>query len=190
MTIVTIWCRHKGDSIIGIGPDIPWFIPSDFKRFRNLTLGNTLVVGKTTYETFPNRTLPNRKFVVLSDKADYEVSDKQNHKLVTDINLLKDYPEDLYVSGGASVYKAFYTTEGVMPDVAVDCVYQGEMKEGLHGPIISVQPCVDVLEKKYFALPQKFELDNVITTVWLKKGDFVEQETVKKILNYLETEGK
>lgn len=190
MTIVSIWCRHYGDSIIGIGPDIPWYIPSDAKRFRNLTINNTLVVGKTTYETFPNRTLPNRKFVVLSDKPDYEVSDKQNHKVVTDINLLKDYPEDLYVSGGASVYKAFFTIEKIMPDVVVDCVYHGKMKEGLNGPIISVQPCVDVLEKKYFALPQKFELDDVVTTVWLKKGDFVEQETVKKILNYLQTEGK
>ena len=190
MTIVSIWCRHKGDSIIGIGPDIPWYIPSDAKRFRNLTIGNTLVVGKKTYETFPNHTLPNRKFIVLSDTADYEVSDKQNHKVITDIKLLEGYPEDLYVSGGASVYKAFFTIENIMPDVVVDCVYQGKMKDGLKGPEISVQPCVDVLEKKYFALPQKFELDDVITTVWLKKGSFVEQETVKKIVNYLEKEGK
>ena len=190
MTIVSIWCRHKNDSIIGIGPDIPWYIPSDAKRFRNLTINNTLVVGKITYETFPNRTLPNRKFIVLSDVADYEVSDKQNHKVVTDINVLKDYPEDLYISGGASVYKAFFTIPKLRPDIVVDCVYQGEMKEGLSGPKISVAPCVEVMEKEYFALPQKFELDNVITSIWLKKGDFVEQETVKKILNYMETEGK
>ena len=179
MTIVSIWCRHKNDSIIGIGPDIPWYIPSDAKRFRNLTINNTLVVGKTTYETFPNRTLPNRKFIVLSDVADYEVSDKQNHKVVTDINELKDYPEDLYISGGASVYKAFFTIPKLRPDIVVAC-----------GPKISVAPCVEVMEKEYFALPQKFELDNVITSIWLKKGDFVEQETVKKILNYMETEGK
>ena len=115
MTIVSIWCRHVNDSIIGIGPEIPWYIPSDAKRFRNLTINNTLVVGKTTYETFPNRTLPNRKFIVLSDTADYEVSDKENHKVITDINLLKDYPEDLYVSGGAGVYAMFFNTPSIMP---------------------------------------------------------------------------
>ena len=49
---------------------------------------------------------------------------------------------------------------------------------------------VAILEQKYFALPQQFELDDVTTTVWLKKGDFVEQSLVKKILQYLETEGK
>ena len=76
-----------------------------------------------------------------------------------------------------------------MPDVVVDCVYQGEIAPEVKD-LINVNKSVEVLEAKYFALPQRFELDNVITTVWLKKGDFVEQSVVKNILNYLETEGK
>ncbi len=76
-----------------------------------------------------------------------------------------------------------------MPDIVVDCVYNGEITADTEN-LINIDASVAVLEKKYFALPQKFELDNVVTTVWLKKGDFVEQSVVKKILNYLETEGK
>ena len=37
MTKIAIWCRHDGDNIIGIGPNIPWHISSDFKRFRRIT---------------------------------------------------------------------------------------------------------------------------------------------------------
>lgn len=190
MTIVSIWCRHAGDNIIGIGREIPWHIPSDSKRFRNLTLGCTLVTGRTTYETFSGRTLPDRKFIVLSENPEYEVSDKQNHKVISDIRKLKDYPEDLYVAGGAAVYKAFFGSAALRPDIAVDCVYGGKIKEGLEGKPAEVGECVKILHDKYFALPQKFELDGVTTTVWLKKGDFVRQDVVKKILNYLETEGK
>ena len=42
MTKVAIWCRHEGDNIIGVGADIPWCVPSDSKRFRNITKEQTL----------------------------------------------------------------------------------------------------------------------------------------------------
>lgn len=190
MTIISIWCRHIGDNIIGIGANIPWNVPSDAKRFRNITKEQTLVVGKKTYESFPNRTLPNRKFLVVTSNKEYEVSDIKNHQVVNDIKKLKDYPEDLYVSGGAGIYNAFFAENKLMPDIVVDCVYFGEIDNSLDGEKIAVTPSVEIMQKKYWSLPQTFELDNVKTTIWLKKGDFVEQSVVKKIITYLETEGK
>lgn len=190
MTIVAIWCRHEGDDIIGIGPNIPWQIKSDTKRFRNLTLGQTLVVGKKTYESFPGRTLPNRKFVVLTFNEKYEVSDAENHCIATDIRQLKDYPEDLYVSGGASIYELFFSTPDMRPDIVVDCLYHGAINSELEGQPISVHKSVEIMRENYMQLPNAYELDNITTTIWLKKGDFVEQSLVKKIMDYLETEGK
>lgn len=190
MTKVAIWCRHAGDDIIGIGAEIPWNVPSDSKRFRDITLGQTLVVGKKTYESFPNRTLPNRKFIVVTSNPDYEVSDKQNHRVVTDLKTIADWPEDLYISGGAAIYDACFADAALRPDIVVDCVYHGELKNGLSGTPVSVSESVAVMRQKYQALPQVFEQDNVTTTLWLKKGDFVEQSVVKKIFNYMETEGK
>ena len=190
MTIVAIWCRHKGDDIIGIGQEIPWHISSDSKRFRFLTLGETLVLGQKTYESFPNRTLPNRKFIVMTFDADYEVSDKENHMVCTDINKLKDYPNDLYISGGASIYELFFKNDSLRPDIVVDCLYHGEVNPNIKGQPVSVHKSVAIMEQYYAPLPQTSELDNITTTVWLKKGEFVNQAIVKKILNYLATEGK
>ena len=94
MTKIAIWCRHKDDNIIGIGPNIPWHISSDFKRFRRITENACITCGQTTYESFPNRTLPNRKIYVLTFDESYEVSDKKNHFVINHEKTLKEF-EDL-----------------------------------------------------------------------------------------------
>ena len=103
---------------------------------------------------------------------------------------MKDYPEDLYISGGAAIYDAFFENSSLRPEIVVDCVYHGELRKGLSGEPVSVDKSVAVLEQKYKPLPMSFELDNVTTKIWLLKDAFVEQSVVKKILQYLETEGK
>ena len=187
MTKVAVWCRHKGDNIIGIGPHIPWHIMSDFKRFRRITEAQNLVAGQTTYETFPNRTLPNRKIYVLTLNSDYEVSDPANHFVVTNINDFKDFAEDLYISGGATIYKLFMTGGSkLMPDIVVDCEYQGDLPTDLEGKPVDITPCIDVMRQKYRQISADYELDNVITRVYVKKGDFVEQSVLKRIITAIE----
>lgn len=191
MTKVAVWCRHEGDNVIGIGPHIPWRVSSDFKRFRRITEGQNVLAGEKTYESFPNRTLPNRKIFVLSFNPKYEVSDPQNHFVITDIKALKDFEGDLYIAGGASVYKLFMTGETwLKPDVIVDCAYQGGLNVELKGEKIDITPCISEMNKKYHRITMPFELDDIITTVWVKKGDFVNQAVIKRILKAIETDGE
>lgn len=170
MTLLAIWCRHKEDSIIGIGKDIPWHIKSDFKRFQRMTTNHSLIVGQTTYETFPNHTLPNRKIYVLSFDKDYEVSDKENHFVVNDIKDLKQYnDEEMYVAGGASVYKLFFKDLETSPDYVIDCVYQGDIdRDRFDGEPVTVKPCVDFIEQHYIKIDVTNE-DNVDVILWVKK---------------------
>ncbi len=187
MTKIAIWCRHKGDNLIGIGANIPWHIPSDFKRFRKMTEECTLVAGEKTYESFPGRTLPNRDIYVLTLNPKYEVSDKKRHFVVNDINEFKDVEDDLYIAGGASVYKLFM--EGgnkLMPDIVVDSVYHGEPDKNLEGTRIDITPCINVLEKKYRKITEDFVQDNVHTAIYVKAGGFVDQAVLKRLLRILE----
>ena len=191
MTKVAVWCRHQGDNIIGIGPQIPWHVSSDFKRFKRITEGQNIVAGEKTYESFPNRTLPNRKIYVLTFNPDYEVSDSKNHFIVTNINEFKDFEQDLYISGGASIYKLFMSSsEKLMPDIVVDSMYKGELTPNLTGPKIDISECIDILQKKYFKISIDYEQDNITTTVWVKKGDFVEQSVLKRIVYAIENNGE
>ena len=191
MTKVAVWCRHEGDNVIGIGPHIPWRVSSDFKRFRRITEGQNVLAGEKTYESFPNRTLPNRKIFVLTFNPEYEVSDLQNHIAITDVKSLKDFAGDLYIAGGASVYKLFMTGEAwLKPDVIVDCAYRGKLNPELKGEKIDITPCIDEMNKKYHRITMSYELDNIITTVWVKKGDFVDQSVIKRILKAIEADGE
>ena len=185
MTKIAIWCRHDGDNIIGIGSQIPWHISSDFRRFRKITEAADLVVGQTTYESFPNRTLPNRNLHILTLTPDYEVSDAEHHFVYNNINVFKDFPRDLYICGGATIYKLFMTSGAkLMPDIIVDCRYCGEVAQ-LDGPKIDITPSIEVMEKKYQRVTPEYEQENVLTSLWVKKGDFVEQSVLKKLLNII-----
>ncbi|MBE6450722.1 MAG: dihydrofolate reductase [Alphaproteobacteria bacterium] len=190
MTKVAVWCRHQNDNIIGIGPHIPWHISSDFKRFRRITEGQNIVAGEKTYESFPNRTLPNRKIYVLTLNKNYEVSDKENHFVVSDINNFQEFEQDLYISGGATIYKLFMNKhEKLMPDIVVDSMYKGEINPDLKGDKIDISECIEIMSKKYFKISSDYEEDNITTTVWVKKGDFVEQSVLKRIILAIENKG-
>lgn len=191
MTIVAVWCRHEKDNVIGIGPNIPWHISSDFKRFKRITEGSNIVCGQTTYESFPNRTLPNRQIYVLTFDENYEVSDKENHFIVTDVNALKDFEGVFYVSGGASIYKLFMaSTPKLMPDIVVDCMYMGDLNPNLQGNKVDITPCIEVVNAKYVQMSQDYLEDNILTRVYVKKGDFVEQSVMKHILEAIENKGE
>lgn len=187
MTKIAIWCRHKDDNIIGIGSDIPWHVKSDFQRFRRITEGQNLVAGQKTYESFPNHTLPNRKIFVLTLDENYEVADWQNHSVVNNINFFKDFEDDLYIVGGATVYKLFMTgSNKLIPDIVVDCIYQKDINPNLKGNPVDITDCIDVLNKKYIQVSPDYEQDDVITRIMIRKGEFVEQTVLKKIVKAIE----
>lgn len=67
-----IWAQSTS-GIIGRGGDIPWRVPEDLIRFKELTMGHTVVMGRRTWESLPTkvRPLPGRKNVVLSRRGDF-----------------------------------------------------------------------------------------------------------------------
>ncbi len=180
MTKVAIWCRHEQDNIIGIGPHIPWHIPSDFKRFRRITENSNITCGQTTYESFPNRTLPNRKIYVLTFDEQYQVSDKHNHFVVTDVLAIQNFSEPLYICGGASIYKI--VMRNLLPDVIVDSCFHGQLNPNLQGAPVDISECIDIMRRQYQQVSPNYEEDEVTTSVWCKKGVSVSQEVLNHIM--------
>ena len=188
MTKIAVWCRHKDDNVIGIGPNIPWHVSSDFKRFKRITEGQNILAGEVTYESFPNRTLPNRKIFVLSLTPEYEVSNKEKHFVVNNINFFKDFEEDIYICGGATIYKLFMTSPSnkLNPDVVVESVYMGELDSSLEGNKVDITPSVEALNKKYVKISKDYEQDNIVTSIYIKRSSFIEQSLLKKIVQAIE----
>lgn len=182
MTKVAIWCRHEKDDIIGIGRQIPWKVTADTEMFLALIRDQNVVMGRLTYESLPKRTLPDCQIFVMTSDYTYKVSDKINHRVVEDVRDFKGFEEDLYIAGGAEIYHAFMDGgPKLMPDIVVDCVYKGEINAELKGEKISITPCIDILNKKYFKMPGIYEKDGIERQLYIKRGDFVDQAVLKSV---------
>ena len=85
-------------------------IPADQKNFRSITMGGIIVYGRKTLETFPQQVvLPGRRNIILSARPDYTVKNAEvAHNRDELMELIKDEkPDDVFIIGGASVYKEF-----------------------------------------------------------------------------------
>lgn len=82
-------------------------IPDDLKFFKNKTIGNTIIVGRKTFEDFPNKKpLSGRRNIILSHN--YSAECAEVYKSVEDIlNIVKKSDKDVFIAGGSEIYKEF-----------------------------------------------------------------------------------
>ena len=92
------------NGVIGDNNRLPWYIPLDLKRFKNYTLGKTIVMGYNTYLSI-GKLLPNRRTVILTSKAINECG----ITIYNNINDLVNTESDFVVIGGKSVYEQLVT---------------------------------------------------------------------------------
>lgn len=95
------------NGVIGKENDLVWKLPTDFKRFKRITSGNYILMGRKTFESL-GKPLPNRTHVVVTRNKDYEVP--EGHHVFTEIRdafifCLKAGIDILYVIGGGEIYK-------------------------------------------------------------------------------------
>jgi dihydrofolate reductase len=92
---------------IGIDGNQPAFISEDLKRFKALTTGNTIVMGRKTFEALPKGALPRRRNVVISRNRNFLALGCdliQYHSMLEDICAAN---ENVFVIGGGEIYKIF-----------------------------------------------------------------------------------
>ena len=90
---------------IGFENKLLFWLPNDLKRFKALTTGNTIVMGRKTFESLPKGALPNRRNVVLSSNPAAECPGAEVFpSLEAALQSCKE-DEHVYIIGGASVYQ-------------------------------------------------------------------------------------
>lgn len=102
MTVGLIWAQSTS-GVIGRDNGIPWRLPEDQARFKELTLGHTVVMGRLTWESLPNkvRPLPERKNVVVTRQADYLA---EGATVVDTLEQALTGDDEIWVIGGAQIY--------------------------------------------------------------------------------------
>ena len=126
MRVVMVAARARG-GVIGNGPDIPWRIPGEQAGFKALTMGHTLLMGRTTFESI-GRPLPGRTTIVLTRDPRWAYDGVLTAPdIATALALAEDTRGDLMVAGGAQVYAAAmpHATEQVLTEIHGD--FEGDV---------------------------------------------------------------
>ncbi|MGH3677921.1 MAG: dihydrofolate reductase [Mycobacterium sp.] len=104
MTVGLIWAQSPS-GVIGRAGGIPWRLPEDQARFKELTFGHTVVMGRLTWESLPAkvRPLPGRRNVVVTSQADYMADGAEVVSTLSEFEaVLTD--EETWVVGGEQIY--------------------------------------------------------------------------------------
>ena len=97
-----------------IGKDnrLLWHLSDDLKRFKKLTTGHALIMGRNTFLSLPNGTLPNRRHIVITDQTDEAFDGCEMARSIEEAIELAGKDAECFVIGGGMVYAQFLPIAG------------------------------------------------------------------------------
>ena len=106
MTLTGLVWAQSTSGVIGRGGDIPWRVPEDLARFKRVTMGHTVVMGRRTWDSLPARVrpLPGRRNVVLSRQADFMADGAEVVASLEAALSVSGTEPETWVIGGAQIY--------------------------------------------------------------------------------------
>mgnify|MGYP006280223703 CR=1 FL=1 len=128
--LVLIAAVAEENRVIGRDKDLPWHIPADLKRFKRLTSGHPLVMGRRTFESIVHQfggPLPDRRLIVLTTQGSFD--DYPEVETYPSIDAALDAVADadtVFIGGGEAVYEQFLPRADRLELTLVDGHYEGD----------------------------------------------------------------
>jgi dihydrofolate reductase len=100
--MITLILARADNGVIGSGGGLPWHLPDDLRRFKALTLGKPVVMGRKTWESLPKKPLPGRDNIVVTRARDYAA---EGARVASSLDeALAANAEEIMVIGGAEIF--------------------------------------------------------------------------------------
>lgn len=106
MSTICLIAAAAEDNALGKNNDLLWHLPDDFKRFKKLTTGHPMIMGRKTFESFP-KPLPNREHIVITRDPSYKIQHESCtvvHSMEAALEATKESPLT-YIIGGGEIYR-------------------------------------------------------------------------------------
>ncbi len=117
------------NNVIGKEGSMPWYYPEDLKYFKKLTMGHKILMGRKTFESIirrNNKILPGRKHYVLTRDLNFSFPEVEVlHNL--DLFLKNIGDEEIFIIGGAEIYKAALTYADRLYITHINKEYEGDV---------------------------------------------------------------
>jgi dihydrofolate reductase len=102
--MITLIVARADNNVIGLDGSMPWHLPADLKRFKALTMGKPMIMGRKTFDSLPGL-LPGRRHIVLTRDLDWSAPGAEvTHDVDQALSLAGN---DASVIGGAEIYRLF-----------------------------------------------------------------------------------
>ena len=112
MEVHIIWAQDNNGGI-GKNNSLPWHISEDLINFKKITLNNTIIMGRKTWESLPKKPLPNRRNIVLSSKIMSDIESYTSIESCID-SLKTDNAQDVFIIGGKMIYDSFFDYSNIL----------------------------------------------------------------------------
>jgi dihydrofolate reductase len=102
VSLIAAMARNR---VIGRDNRVPWHLPPDLRRFKQLTLGHLLIVGRKTFESIGCRPLPGRRMVVVTHQEGYAAEGVRVVRSIDEALALGRGDDEVFVAGGTEIYR-------------------------------------------------------------------------------------
>lgn len=102
--MITMIAAAAENNALGKDNDLVWHLPDDFKRFKRLTSGHYIIMGRKTFESFP-KLLPDRTHVIITRKDDYQPEGTIVVNSLDEALRVSKTDEQPFIIGGGEIYK-------------------------------------------------------------------------------------
>ena len=130
---LTVIAAVAGNGVIGLDNRLPWHLPADLRHFKALTTGRTVIMGRRTWESLPDkfRPLPGRHNIVVTRNAGYQA---EGAAVVTSLSaaVAAAQSDEAFVIGGAELYAAAMPLADRLQLTEIDAAFDGDT----HFPVI------------------------------------------------------
>lgn len=123
--MISIIAAMDRNRVIGLNNHLPWRLPNDLKRFKELTLGKPVIMGRKTHESI-GKPLPGRRNMVLSRHSDYQAPGCETAASFEQALEKIGEAEEIMVIGGAAVYEAALPQSNRLYITLIDEEYVGD----------------------------------------------------------------
>lgn len=156
--MISIIVAMAKNRVIGNKNQLPWHLPSDLQRFKRLTMGQTLLMGRQTFESI-GQPLPGRRTIVLSRDPEYLAVGCDVSSDIESGLLLADSATELFICGGAEIYRQAFPL--------VKRIYLTELEDEIEGDVffpelpprefqlIHTEQCTDTMNYRFSILQRE-----------------------------------
>ncbi len=102
--ILSIIVAVASDGAIGRANDLLWHLPADLKRFKELTTGHTILMGRKTFESLPRGPLPNRRNIIISRSLPAQPG-AEVYPTIQQALVACASDEEVFIIGGGEIYR-------------------------------------------------------------------------------------